>query len=171
MTPIDFNGKTRVYEFCCSSGTLFALPKGELIDQGVLSNRRLGPSLESWLCPLRKRYSNAGHYMSRRHWPKFPSLSIPWQLETKQQASGGKGRNCASTYYRKMTCQGGKTPPSWKKQCKTLQCSSSWLSHSHCENENTGTYGRIVIKRLSVHCETAAPFNRQSSLLRIRDFH
>lgn len=60
-------GKHESMSFAVPRGLLFALPKGELIDQGVLSNRRLGPSLESWLCPLRKRYSNAGHYMSRRH--------------------------------------------------------------------------------------------------------
>ena len=62
VTPIDFNGKIRVYEFCYSWGTLFALLKGELIDQGVPSSRSLGPSLGSWLHPLSERYSTAGHY-------------------------------------------------------------------------------------------------------------
>lgn len=33
VPPIDFDGKIRVYEFCCSWGTLFVLRKGELIDR------------------------------------------------------------------------------------------------------------------------------------------
>lgn len=61
--------------------------------------------------------------VSCRHWPKSPSLSIPQQPETKQQMSGAKGRNCASTYYRKMTCQGEKNHPPGK----TVQDSAVFL--------------------------------------------
>lgn len=55
VTSIDFNEKIRLYEFCCSPGTLFALPKGELIDQGVLSSRRLGPKSWKLAAPLKRK--------------------------------------------------------------------------------------------------------------------